>query len=49
MDQIIISDWKQYQKCLQGFPLCLGKDVRIVGREIAAWEDNSHVRGQGGE
>ena len=53
MDQItVISGWKQHQKYLQGFPLCLWKDdVHIVDRKVAIWEDNSYMlRGRkGGE
>lgn len=43
MEQIsVISGWKQHQKYLQGFPLCLWKDVvHIVDRKGAVWEDIS--------
>lgn len=46
MDQItVISGWKQHQKYLQGFPLCLWKDVvYIVDTKGAMWEDNSYTR-----
>lgn len=45
MDQItVISGWKQHQKYLQGFPLCLWKDVvYIVDSKGAIWEDNSYT------
>lgn len=52
MEQIsVISGWKQHQKYLQGFPLCLWKDVHIVDRRGAVWEDISYTwRGKkGGE
>jgi len=45
VDQItVISGWKQHQKYLQGFPLCLWKDVvHIVDKKGAIWEDNSYT------
>lgn len=52
MDQItVISGWKQHQKYLQGFPLCLWKEVVcIVGTKEDPWEVNSHTkRGRKGD
>lgn len=52
MDQItVISGWKQHQKYLQGFPLCLWKGVvHVADRKGAIWEDNSHtLRDQKGD
>lgn len=45
MDQItVISGWKQHQKYLQGFPLCLWKDVvHIVDRKVTIWVYNSYT------
>lgn len=49
MDQItVISGWKQYQKYLQGFPLCLWKEVVcVVGIKGAPWEVNSRTQRDG--